>query len=171
MVCFSHVLVPSFIEQHDLGGRKRTVTRTKPSRLEAVKIPNVFNCDGLFEKIISVRHNKKSKTPKKGINKDLLVLVFFKPKIQCVFFTSNTHPSPSPLETKDQPTSQGTIAARPSAGVVSMSVFFGRSGWSVWIRWFFFWQLIFGPMFSVKWERMDDGGWRMEDGGWRMDDG
>ena len=85
MVCFSHVLVPSFIEQHDLGGRKRTVTRTKPSRLEAVKIPNVFNCDGLFEKIISVRHNKKSKTPKKGINKDPLVLVFFKPKIQCVF--------------------------------------------------------------------------------------
>jgi len=56
------------------------------------------------------------------------------------------------LETKDQPTaSQGTIAARPSAGVVHQGGFWSVGSVGVWIRWFFFGgQLIFEHIFFLK---------------------
>ena len=55
--------------------------------------------------------------PKIHVVWDLFVF-FLQAKIPCDFFTSNTL-FPPPLETKDQPTaSQGTIAARSSAGVL-----------------------------------------------------
>ena len=72
MVCFlQSFLMPSLIEKHCLGGETKggTIWQFAESKKNSHKDKplKISDCDGLFEKIISVCHNKNPKHQKKTL--------------------------------------------------------------------------------------------------------